>query len=101
MKKVKIHFSFKGICKVSAIKNVRAMSGMGLKEAKDYIDPFWVMGRWSDQQVAIISMEQFGDLTLRRLLDSSENMRAEMNIDAVEKLVEPVIADWSMNGTHA
>jgi len=88
--KIKFRFITQGRDKVCAIKQFRAASGLGLKEAKDAIDANWESGAASVE--VIFNQAQFGRLMAEILI----NTNSEISICGSPQLYSmPVVADFS------
>lgn len=96
MKRVKIQFRFGGNnCKVSAIKAIRKLTGMGLKESKDFVDPHFVENLGS--VTFITSLAHFGAYSLDCWRDVK--VAGALVVEFVEELAPvEVTRDFSMNG---
>jgi hypothetical protein len=100
MKKVKVHLVYAGHDKVSAIRAMRAISGLGLKEAKDLVEKKWDPNQYSGRQTVICSVEQFGQFHIERA--GRDATAAEVTVESIEVLHDvDQIPDFSGNGIHA
>lgn len=92
MKLVKLTVYHDGDQKVSAIKAWRNITGLGLKESKDFIDSIFGLG-YSRRKTVILNMAQYAEVVL---MDQQEKNDSGLCYMGVERYVKPAaFVDYS------
>jgi ribosomal protein L7/L12 len=73
--------------KIEAIKRVRQLTGLGLKEAKDYVERM-PLGALSDPQASALSPTRNGNLAAPDLAEVSALLASDNKIAAIKRLRE-------------
>lgn len=92
MKLVKLTVYHDGDNKVAPIKAWRTITGLGLKESKDFIDTIYDLG-YSGRKDVILNMAQYAEIDL---MDRQEKIDSGLCFMDVMRYIKPIgISDFS------